>query len=638
MKQNIDIWSLGCVYSEIIRWLAQGQLGVTEYQRERNEEIRELDQAMGATDCFHNGESALDAVRKSHEISVAQLRKTDLITDHVVHMVGEMLVDADDRQDALRLSRQQSRIVKNAWKKLDEMKKKPLLGLTSISNERTQAPRSQTHPPSNASPKIPPNIPPEFTSTLHSPIPTHLQDNAASLSSDLGNVPNTLPFFPESDKRLSLEPLAEHSSESSPHQHELLSNTSRLNSPLTPPSAQAPFFIPDSSQFQSQEAERPERGSWNGGRSLPTRGSPHGQMSELPTHGYSGASPRLTSTTGSLGHNAHHPHRASLANGNLDHRPSAPAFDPQTPPPTGDFNTQPNFTNVSHHYRNDSYKSTPSPIPSSSPPIDARYQYPGPSSFVPQPQRPEPKSRKSRSAYEISLSKDMSIEEALNWKLQCKTTKTEAPGINKGLRKELEGRDHVSKLNMYCGMTNKVLQIFLVDDSSSMAELWDEVVTVFEALSYIVKDTDKDGLDLFFRNSSNSANTKKTSDLIGLIKAQKKTSRDGERDFDIRLNQILESRTEKLGGRGSLFSRKSPKPMSLYILTDAIWDYDGYAQEPIKNAVGKLSDVNKSRKQIGIQFIRFGDDPDALRRLERLDNGLNLPKYIFSLSICEESI
>jgi len=165
-----------------------------------------------------------------------------------------------------------------------------------------------------------------------------------------------------------------------------------------------------------------------------------------------------------------------------------------------------------------------------------------------------------------------------------------------------------------------------------MAEYWDEVAKVFEALSYIVKSTDKDGLDLYFRNSENFAeSTKKTSELIPLLKAQKKPTKDPGINFDLRLNQILEKRTDKLDRRG-IFNRK-PKPMSLYILTDGVWDFDGYAQEPIRNAVQKLYGVSKSRKQIGIQFIRFGDNPEALRRLEHLDNGLDVPRYVFPLSI-----
>jgi len=167
VKQNIDIWSLGCVYSEIIRWLAQGHPGVSEYQRERKAEIRELDQAVGATDCFHNGESVLDSVRKSHETSVEELRKTDFITDYVVDMVGDMLVDSDDRRSAQELWRKQVRILNNARKRLNEKRNSLSPGQTVNTNDKSGTPRSQTHPASSPSPILPPKLPPGFTSTYH---------------------------------------------------------------------------------------------------------------------------------------------------------------------------------------------------------------------------------------------------------------------------------------------------------------------------------------------------------------------------------------------------------------------------------------------------------------------------------------
>jgi len=259
----------------------------------------------------------------------------------------------------------------------------------------------------------------------------------------LGNGPSNSTFFPDDEIRLSLEPTTERSDENAPRQHLSPPNNSCLISPLTSPSAESPFFIPNNSQYPTQEAPgQPERGPWTEERNSPTPGSP--QISELPSPGYNGynlPNPRLISMTGSLGHNSPHPARSSILNGNLVYRRSAPAFDPQR----NDFNAQQSTASINSHYRNDSYQSTSSKTPSTPPLIGVQYQYSPPPSSVPQPSRPEPKSRKSRSPHEISSSKEMSIEEALTWKLQCKTSKTEAIGINKNLRKELEGRDHVSK-------------------------------------------------------------------------------------------------------------------------------------------------------------------------------------------------
>jgi hypothetical protein len=168
-----------------------------------------------------------------------------------------------------------------------------------------------------------------------------------------------------------------------------------------------------------------------------------------------------------------------------------------------------------------------------------------------------------------------------------------------------------------------------------MAKYWDNVVNVFEALSYIVKGTDNDGLDLFFTISGRSSTrVKETSKLIPQVKGQKRHSQEAKNDIDFRLTEILQPRTERLN-KGGFFGIRKPKPLSLYILTDGMWDFEDAAQEPIINAVQKLSDARKGRKEIGIQFISFGNNTDALRRLEHLDRGLGLPTYVYALIICK---
>jgi hypothetical protein len=62
----------------------------------------------------------------------------------------------------------------------------------------------------------------------------------------------------------------------------------------------------------------------------------------------------------------------------------------------------------------------------------------------------------------------------------------------------------------------------------------------------------------------------------------------------------------------------------LYILTDGIWEPNCDAAGPIKNLVNKLNKLDKGRVQVGIQFISFGNNPEALDRLDILDSGLGL--------------
>lgn len=163
-----------------------------------------------------------------------------------------------------------------------------------------------------------------------------------------------------------------------------------------------------------------------------------------------------------------------------------------------------------------------------------------------------------------------------------------------------------------------------------MAEHWEEVVRVFEALSYIVKSTDKDGLDLFFTISkSSNKGVSETSRLTQVVEAQKRVSGGAKTDINIRLTQILERYTDNLERKRLLSLRGSkPKPLSLYIFTNGIWEKEVNAEKPIVNAVKKLTDLRKDRLQIGIQFISFGNDPKGLARLEHLDKGIDVPTYV----------
>lgn len=68
--------------------------------------------------------------------------------------------------------------------------------------------------------------------------------------------------------------------------------------------------------------------------------------------------------------------------------------------------------------------------------------------------------------------------------------------------------------------------------------------------------------------------------------------------------------------------------MSLYVLTDGIWKPPADASTSIRSLVKELQELGFGKAQVAIQFIRFGEDPDALRRLEALDDNLDLAMYV----------
>lgn len=145
IKQNVDIWSLGGIFSEAAIWIAHGyHEGIIEYRRSRKEETDRIP-GFRDGDCFHDGEKALRAVAKWHKDILPILRNSDKITALVLKMIEmDMLVQPDARAQAIQL-----------WHKCQR-----------ILGEATQETESQ-----NSSTRIepPPRQPPEMPSSSYPP-------------------------------------------------------------------------------------------------------------------------------------------------------------------------------------------------------------------------------------------------------------------------------------------------------------------------------------------------------------------------------------------------------------------------------------------------------------------------------------
>lgn len=116
--QNVDIWSLGCVYSEAARWVKHHYKGVIQYRNERKDEISKIAEFQDA-DCFHDGSKVLLAVRESHRTSTTNLRTEDYITKVVVdRMITDMLEVAPARPTAANLWYKSKGIVSEARNQL----------------------------------------------------------------------------------------------------------------------------------------------------------------------------------------------------------------------------------------------------------------------------------------------------------------------------------------------------------------------------------------------------------------------------------------------------------------------------------------------------------------------------------------
>jgi hypothetical protein len=177
------------------------------------------------------------------------------------------------------------------------------------------------------------------------------------------------------------------------------------------------------------------------------------------------------------------------------------------------------------------------------------------------------------------------------------------------------------------------LKKFLVDNAESMSPHWYKATYLLETLLLKAAGQDEDGMDLSFTSGNISVEGRRgESKFIKAMRDSDARPRQGIRtNMKKPLGEILDDYLqEAIYLREQRKLKKSvpkSKNLTLIILTDGMWegmdDKDGvndkiitFAKE-LKGVIGNLKD-----RPVSIEFVQFGDDPDATYRLWRLDNDL----------------
>ena len=188
----------------------------------------------------------------------------------------------------------------------------------------------------------------------------------------------------------------------------------------------------------------------------------------------------------------------------------------------------------------------------------------------------------------------------------------------------LKGRDHVC---IFISDTPvhilTQLQAFVIDDSASMNPYWTDVRDLLDLLAYMVKRADPNRVDLCFAGSAvKHGEMKMTTSLLEIFD-QKRPN--GKQDMSARLSSIVSEYQKdlaKINAPKSLFAKlrsKETRPLSVYVFTDAVWQPVCHVSPVIKSLVSTLTQNNLHKQQVGIQFIRFGNQRIGIERLEDLD-------------------
>ena len=103
VTKAVDVFSLGCILSEVAVWMSGGYEYLIQYRQARREAIGQIPDFHDG-DCFHNGISMLPIVGEWHRKVQSRLNSSDdRFTPILIPLIEEMLQDAQHRGDAMTL-------------------------------------------------------------------------------------------------------------------------------------------------------------------------------------------------------------------------------------------------------------------------------------------------------------------------------------------------------------------------------------------------------------------------------------------------------------------------------------------------------------------------------------------------------
>ena len=122
IRQNVDIWSLGCVISEVATWVGRNWNSVQEYRRQRTIATQRLSGFGKGDCCFHDGrDESLPAVNQNHTELRKDVRPSDYVTKPILDMVkNDMLRSSDGRRAASYIYKQSKQLIFDAETKCVE--------------------------------------------------------------------------------------------------------------------------------------------------------------------------------------------------------------------------------------------------------------------------------------------------------------------------------------------------------------------------------------------------------------------------------------------------------------------------------------------------------------------------------------
>ena len=134
--KGVDVWSLGCVFSEVVTWVV---FGLTELQHYRHRRRRELGQTLGlsAGHAFHDGSSVLISVVDNHKRLKEDRSVDDHLTPDVIDLINSMVAESQQRLTSQHAYQKSMRIIQKAKDGILEAIKRPVSYEMSVPRQAT---------------------------------------------------------------------------------------------------------------------------------------------------------------------------------------------------------------------------------------------------------------------------------------------------------------------------------------------------------------------------------------------------------------------------------------------------------------------------------------------------------------------
>ncbi|KAL9632109.1 MAG: hypothetical protein Q9164_005519, partial [Protoblastenia rupestris] len=155
VKQGLDIWSLGCVFSEVATWVVHGWKQVSEYRRRRQAEVKDKLDPTGKH-LFHDGSSVLKTVLEVHDFIMESSRIRDPITVTLLEGLVHDMLQPNSRPYAKLVYEKSKRLIRSARRELDVL----VTPVVSVGPSNAWESEVNTSSRYGQKPMTPPNVPP----------------------------------------------------------------------------------------------------------------------------------------------------------------------------------------------------------------------------------------------------------------------------------------------------------------------------------------------------------------------------------------------------------------------------------------------------------------------------------------------